>query len=145
MSPSVDLSSVNPCDYLADGEIAAITGFGTGVGEQHLSALPGFWDCVFFRGDSVLATVGIRREATAAADAEALVTELFPLDRDVAQVTVEGQPAYFLSCTEVWSPCRPAIALAAEPHLFVISMRWDMGNEVVAVALASAVLANLQQ
>lgn len=142
---SVDMSSVNPCDYIADENVSAVIPVGIRAGEEHLSALPGFRDCVFFGGASGLVTVGIRQEPTAAAAAEALVRELFPLDNDAARVTVGRLPAHYLRCSQVWSPCREAIAFVSEPYFFVISIRSAVSDEGVAIAIASAVLANLNQ
>jgi hypothetical protein len=141
----VDLSSFSPCDHIADEDAQAIVALDIGAGEEHLSALPGFRDCVFFAGNSAIVSVGLRQEPTAAETVEALLLGLFPADKDAASVTVGQVPAQYLSCAHVWSPCTPAIAFVSEPYFFVIHFRTPADDEEVGLALASAVLANLKR
>ncbi|HEX9565947.1 MAG TPA: hypothetical protein VF981_18350 [Gemmatimonadaceae bacterium] len=143
-TPSLNLSSLHPCDYIANEDVRAIIPGGVGAGAEHLSALPGFRDCVFSGGASADVMVGLRQAPTAAASAEALVSELFPSE-GATRVTVGQLPARYLSCAHAWIPCRPAIAFVSEPYFFVIGVRFADANEDVAIALASAVLANLNQ
>jgi hypothetical protein len=147
VTASAQLSLADPCIYVSVESIKALFP-DVGAGEAHLSALPGFRDCVFFVGATGPASVsiGLRQQATAAADVEALLTQLFPLDPDVTRVTIQGLPAYYLACPEgVWEPCGPTIAFASEPYFFVIHAPRAGGTQELVTTVASHVLANLSE
>jgi hypothetical protein len=145
---SAELSLTDPCIYVSEQSVNASLP-GAGEGEAHLSALPGFRACVFFgpsSGNGASVVIDLRQQATAAADVEALLTELFPSDPDVTPLTIQGLPAYYLACpTGVWSPCGPTIAFAFEPYFFVIHVSPPIGTQELVTTLASGVLANLSE